>query len=298
MTKEGEEQQQEEQSQPSVEPTSDKVAIDLNDLEDDEPEQRAQPERTENRKGRRAQFREMREAANKKDEQIQQLTREMAELRGQMSARQQQVQFIPQQTQQMDPVEAEISSIERQQQMILRAVAGAANQQEAEQGSQEWRALERKRRALEIQQAMASTSRQQDPTATEDRVVNQMLRAEFPEIMGDGPMRGRAMAEMEELLSRGKPRSIATAREACERVAERHGLRKQKAPPPSANAQARYTSVPSRAGTNGSASGQYVPSQNVLRTARAYTKHLPDMSDEDRVRKWVREVGKPNRIVE
>jgi hypothetical protein len=86
----------------------------------------------------------------------------------------------------------------------------------------------------------------------------------------------------------------AIAREACERVLERYGLRKGKSPPPSEADRARYTSTPSRAGAAGSSSGTYTPTLNVLRTARGYTKHLPDLSDEERVAKWYKEVGRPN----
>jgi hypothetical protein len=278
-------------------PTTDQVTIDLNDVDDDDgPDKGASADAPEGRKGRRAQTREIKERARKSEERVETLERQLAELRGAVSVRQQQPVFMPAPTQ-TDPLEAELESLEQQQQLLLHSVQNPnSSQEDVDKASKQWRKLERQRRELEVNSVLSKRQPQND--VSEERIANQMLVSEFPEVfVNNEPMRLRAMAEMTDMLARGKPKSIATAREACERVLTAAGLRKGKAPAPSASQQSRYTSVPSRAGTASSASGQYTPTQNVLRTARAYTSHIENLSDEERVRKWVREVGKPNGLV-
>jgi hypothetical protein len=249
---------------------------------------------TLDRKGRRSQWRELKEERERDRQRAQALEREVAELRGRLSVPMPQQQIRPTGP---DPVETEIEGLWEQQQLILRSIqAPNATQAEVDRATEQWRKLERQRQKLTVKQALReSGAGPEDEEAAQDRVVNQLLRSEFPEIFNSAPMVNRALAEMQELMQvRGRPKSPALAREACERVAERYGLRRPKPAAPTESQQARYTSVPSRAGTSGSASGTYTPSLNALRTARAYTKHLPDLSDEERVRRWYLEVGKPN----
>lgn len=283
--------------EPESIPSEGKVTVDLTDIDDDEGALAAGDLNadTETRKGRRAQWRELKEERERDRQRATALEREVAELRGRLSA---QPVYVPQQQQAQgpDPAEAEIDSLWSQQQMLLRSIQSPnATQKDVDEATESWRKIERQRQRLIIKQETRGSATAETEEAQQDRVVNQLLRADFPEIFASPPMVNRAIAEMQELmLTRGKPKSPAVAREACERVLERFGLRKGKAPVPTASEQARYTSVPSRAGSASSASGTYTPSTNVLRTARAYTNHLKDLSDEERVKKWVREVGRPN----
>lgn len=275
-------------------PAEGKITVDLTDIDDDDGPLAAGDLNadTETRKGRRAQWRELKEERQRDRDRAMTLEREVAELRGRLSA---QPVYVPQQQAAgPDPVEAEIDGLWEQQQTLLRSIQSPnVAQADVEKASETWRKLERQRQRLIIRQESRGTGETEE--AAQDRVVNQMLKSEFPEIFGSPPMVNRAIAEMQELMmTRGKPKSPAVAREACERVLERYGLRKGRPAAPTANEQARYTSVPSRAGSSSSASGTYTPSLNVLRTARGYTKHLADLTDEERVRKWYREVGKPN----
>jgi hypothetical protein len=286
------------QAEPDILPSNEgKLSIDLSE-DDEEPEAAlgAPTNTPEDRKSRRAQFREMKESKRRTEERYTALEREVAELRGRLSAPQAPAPVYRQEPA-ADPIEAEIDSLWQQQQILLRSMQSTQTpESQVEKDSNTWRQLERKRRALEIKQVVGETPRQ-DTGVTEERIANQLLTSEFPEIFNNEAMRLRAMAEMQDLMGRvGKPKSIATAREACERVMDRHGLRKSKAPPPTAAEQARYTSVPSRAGAAGGGTGNYTPSKNVLANARGYTSHLKDLTDEERVRKWIKEIAKPNGI--
>lgn len=288
-------------AEPEVTPSAEgQISIDLNDVDEEE-----EPAKTgagaqaipEDRKGRRAQFRELKQAKVAAEERYLALERQVAELRGRLS-----IPAAPalggQPQQPVDPFEDEIESLFDQQQMLLQAISQATSDAQVKERSEQWRKLDKKRRALEIQQHLNRTGvgQQRSNGADPIQVANQLLQSEFPEVFQSEPMRKRAEAELEELVSRGKPHSIATAREAAERILERYQLRKGKPPAPTAAEQARYTSVSSRAGANGSGSSNYVPSQNVLRTARAWSKHLPDLSDEERVRLWIQKVAKPGGI--
>lgn len=286
--------------EPESIPSESKVSLNLADLDeaDDGPISSGDLGGADplDRKGKRSQWRELKEERERDRQRAAQLEREVAELRGQLSAR---PQYITQQQQQPsgpDPAETEIDGLWDQQQLLLRSIqAPNATQSDVDKATEAWRRLERQRQGLIVRQAVREHGgRGESEEAAQDRVVNQMLKSEFPEIFGNPPMVNRAIAEMQELMmTRGKPKSPAVAREACERVMERFGLRKGKVPAPSEAQQSRYTSVSSRAGAS-SSSGTYTPSLNHLRTARAYTSHIPDLSDEERVARWYRAVGKPN----
>lgn len=286
--------------EPESIPSENKVSLDLSDIDepDDGPLASGDLANSDplDRKGRRSQWRELKEERERDRQRANALEREVAELRGRVSA---QPTYQPQQQQAAgpDPDEAQINGLWDQQQILLRSIQSPnATQADVDKATDAWKGLERQRQRLIVRQAIREDGGgRETEEAAQDRVVNQMLRAEFPEIFSSPPMVNRALAEMQELmLTRGKPKSPAVAREACERVLERHGLRKGRPAAPTANEQARYTSVPSRAGSSSSASGTYTPSLNVLRTARGYTKHLADLTDEERVKKWYREVGRPN----
>ncbi len=279
---------------------SDKVSLNLADLDDDEDPisggDLGDAGNPLDRKGRRAQWREEKERRSAAEQRALNLEREVAELRGRVSAI---PAYQPPQQYQgptVDHEQAEIDAIWDQQQMVLRSMSSPnMTEDDVKKASEQWRKLDTKRHSLMTRREIRANTTQEDPSAAEDRVVNQMLKAEYPQIFQSPPMVNRAIAEMQELMAQRRTgKSPALAREACERVVERYNLRKGKAPPPSEAERARYTSTSSRAGSGGSSSGTYTPSLNVLRTARGYTKHLPDLSDEERVAKWYKEVGRPN----
>lgn len=284
-------------------PESTRVSVDLNDLDLDVADEGpiAQGDLgAADRKGRRTQWRELKEARDKAEQRAQLLENQMAEMRGRMSAQPTYVP-VPAQPRQdaPDPGEGEIESLWEQQQMILKAIQSpASTQADVDKATEQWRRIERRRQGLIVRQAMREHGAPQDDgTAAEDKIVNQLLRADFPEVFANPAMVTRAIGEMQDLMARGKPKSPAVAREACERVMERFGLRRGRPAAPSEAERAKYTAVPSRAGQGASASGTYTPTPLVLRSARAYTSHLPDLSDEERVRKWARDVGRPQGLL-
>lgn len=288
-----EEQRPDQQQQDPVEP--EKLRVDVSEDQDDEGEEKAQAASPEERRDRRRQWREARQKERERysalEENYKGLERRIAELTTRLAQPQPQQALQPRE--QADPASAEIEAISEQQGDLLALINGSpsATPEQLQRWSARWRALDNKRVDLLVGRRVAQSGRsqqQEDPRASEDRFVAQTLQAEFPEIYASQALSLKAQAEMVELMERhGKPRSLATAREACERVSPR-----RRAAPPTANEQARYTAVPSRAGTGGGSSNMVTPSLAQMRTARAYTSHLPDLSDEERFRRWWKEVGK------
>lgn len=287
QAQEKEEQQPEETTGPEVLPSSEpKVSIDLAEL--DEPDDN-RAETPQERKSKRQQWREVKEGRNRDAEELKSLRQELAELRGRF----QNFPQFPQQGQQQrqaepaDPNESKIESIEAQQQVLLQAIRSANDGEVVKSAETQWRKLERQRRDLEIEAAIARRGLDKPPKVDEIEMGNMALRAEYPEIFADDALRLQVQAEMLKLHRQGKPVNLATAREAAERVSPKRVSR-----PPSEAEKAKHISVSSRAGAQGSASGNYTPSTAELRTARGYTNHLPNLSDEERVKIWMRDVGR------
>lgn len=271
-------------------PAEEKLTVDL--TEDDDAgddtadEKQASPQ---DRKAKRGYARQMREALKDKKDEIETLRREMAELRGRVSA-QPVYQPAPQYQPQEDPGSRELKSIRDQQSTILRAIQSQGiTSQEIERLNDQWHELNDRRTEIISRRGQAPAA--QGPS--QEQIAGQILAAEFPEIYNDTALLKAAEAEMLNLTQRQrKPVSIVTAREALRRVADREGLGR-KAPAPTAAQQSKYAAVSARAGANGAGSNTYTPDKNTLALARAYTKHLPNLDDAERVRKWVKEVGRP-----
>lgn len=268
------------------------LTVDISDDDDGEDkgqQQGAAPDRPVRHK---SDWRRMKE---RYEQDVAELRRELAEVRGRISAPQPQPQAAPVR-QETDPVEAEIVGLSRQQDFILKAInAGTLGEGDQTNAVEEWRRLDRKRRALEYRKDNAAAQAPQ--VQTEDQMIGQLLRMEFPQVFDDDELRTRAEAEMLALMKRGRAKSLATGREACQRVAKRSTGLFGQPPAPTDAERARYSSVSSRAGSNGANGSQYTPNKQVLELARSYTSHREGLSDGDRVKIWVREVGKPAGLV-
>lgn len=254
-----------------------------------EAQQRARPD-DDSRGGRRV----LRSELHETQEQLRRLERELSEERGRRSAQPApQPYYAPQQ--QVDPARERYENMAGTQEAILLALSNTGLPQEkVSLLNRQWHDLERQKQEMIIDQRLRVQQSQQ-PQAPQQNVENALLVAEYPEIMNNLANSTQAKAEMVRLMSAGKPSNLATAREACQRVQLALGLGRKPAPATEA-ARSRHTSVPARAGSGGSGN-MFYPTKAQLSAARGFTSHLPDLSDGERVRRWVEGVGRPSGLV-
>lgn len=218
-----------------------------------------------------------------------------AELRRQMESLQ---RYQPQQqpqARQGEDLETQIQELWDQQQVVLSGVGPDATAEQRSRASNLWRKLDRQRRALEGKADTPAARADSDSGGipAENQRLNEYVQDEFPEISGDQSLALEAEAELLRILRQpGRVKSRATVREACERVKTRHNIGR-KVPGPTDLERSRYGSTPARAGANGGGNGQHFsPNKMQLSLARAFTSHLPDLEDEERVRIWARNARK------
>lgn len=269
-----------------------------------EPREQAPPERPklevdlgedggDDRKTRRGRMRELRETLKTERTARENLEKQIAELQGHVRGLgqfQQQTREDPRQREadpDSDPVEVQINGYWAQQQAILAQLRNPeVSGNEASKLEKEWQKLDRKRVALISQHAVAPMINQR-PQESDEAHANRILRADFPEVFENEVRRQEAILELHKLVERGAPVSLATARRAAQLVKDRYVRR---APTPTAAEKAKHTSSPGRAA--GSAGSKFAPSKLQLNSAKAFTAHLDDLSDEQRVRIWAKKVGR------
>jgi len=269
------------------------LQVDLSEDEDEtvDGENNAPASGGESKKGRRQSFRKLRDTLEGERTARASLEREIAELRGRVDGIRSQVPAPVQQAQETDPIDQEIDGLWDQQQFILGQLrAEGIPDAHANRLQEQWRKLDRKRRTLEIKQAVGGEIQQ--PPSQQD-YENRMLAAEFPEVFGDSIRLQEAKTELMKLVRQGKPLNIITARAAAQAVQGRYV---RKPAPLSDSDRAKHASVSGRAGAQGSGD-KFTPSSGQLRTARAFTSHLEGISDEERVRIWAKKVGKKNNLI-
>lgn len=262
------------------------LTVDLTAAEEDDDEPAPREERTREPKRHRSDWRKMKEAH---EAQIAEMRAKLAELTGQLGAiRERTAHAPPPPAEKPDPAKQEIRAVRDQQQALLGMISAAQTVEEQRRLTEQYHDLDEKRIAL-ISESRTPKKDREQPEITPDTVSYMTLAGEYPEIYDDPDLRLEAQVEMAKLMRKHhKPRSIATAREACQRVMAANGLGR-KIPAPTDTERSRYSSMPARGGTasNGAASA-YQPSKYQLSMARAYTAHLPDLSDQERFVHWVR----------
>ena len=285
-----------EQGQPAEEPAPPEqrqLTIDLAEVDDDAHEDKTQAPQPEQKRARRQAVREL--AAQKKEleHRFQTLQTEMAELRGRVSVPAPAAN--PGTAAGADPLDTELKNIEAQKDGLLTAIqALPQNDPRVPRLAELWQQLQDRRDDIrdEKKEAKKEAKRQRAPEHEEQRRQNIQLtlEAEFPQVYSDEELRLRAQAEFAGLRKRGKPDGLATAREACQRAMGKSGVGRP-IPGPTDLERTRYSGIPARAGTQGGSAGQWVPNRFEISTARAFTKHMPDLSDEERVRMWAKMTG-------
>lgn len=211
-----------------------------------EPEEK--PTRKERRGGRQAD--EVARWRQKSED----LERQLSETRQQTAAEFQRIhQRIQQHGQGGDPIKSQLANIRAEQESIqgqfragnidtataerLRARFYELDEQAAE--TREQRILQRVDQR--VQQASQQTAGQGEEA---------IIRAEFPEVIGNQAALRFAMGEYYKLTGKGEPGTLATTRKAMNEALKEFGLRPQAMPAVSQAQQQRFGAIPAQAGYN------------------------------------------------
>lgn len=281
---------------PAAEGEPRKITIDLAEADDEAAaadEQKAEQQQRPIR--HKSQWRQMNE---KHSAEVETLRKQIQALEGRVSAPREReiIREAPARQETGDPREKEVQQIWRMQQRTLAAIrAGQYPDTEVREMEDDWRQMDRRRRALE--NSIDNNQQTQREAPSMDEFRREMFKEQFPEIFAKESLRLAAQAEFELLKEQGRPDTQATAREACERVAARRGIGRRP-PAPTDAEKSRHAGVSGRAGaTPNGAGAQYTPTKYIMELARAYTSHLPELTDEDRYKHWRRYVGKKEGLV-
>jgi len=305
MAKEDDELQQDQRQSPEP-PAPDRIVINPNDDDDDDdgesgaPAQSARPDG----KGRRNGYRALKERTSAAEERAAKLERDVAELRGRMSAPQAPIVVRGDRAPEADPVEAELEVIESQKAGLLATLRSSTDPGEIEKIKKQWNAADAKRIRIETKRAVREERAAQPRDDMELRIGTQTLETNFPRLFsGQNAVAYRLQAQAEASIIEDSGRGVSSGRsalsvaqEAASIVYARHKLGPQRAPAPSDADRARYVSAPARAATTASKEG-WSPNKQQLKLAMAYTEHRAGLTDEQRVRAYYNEVLKPNRLV-
>lgn len=304
MLKEDDEIQQQDQQQSPEPPAPDRIVINPNDDDDDDdgeggaPAQAARPDGKSRRNGYRA----LKERTSAAEERAAKLERDVAELRGRMSAPQAPIVVRGDRAPEVDPVEAELEVIESQKAGLLVSIRSATDPAEVARLSKQWNAADRKRIKIEVAAANKADRAAQPREDMEMRIGTQTLQTNYPKLFGqNGPtsygIEAQAEAARIQESGRGAGRAaLDIANEAASIVYARHKLGPQRTPAPSDTERARYVSAPARAATTAGKEG-WSPNKQQFKLAMAFTEHRTGLTDEQRVRAYYNEVLKPNRLV-
>jgi len=278
-------------------PDISRQGVDLSDLEDDEGQGKP-PVADDGRRGRRAERRALKDELASERQRAQDLERQLSEARRQ-PAYVPTPAAAPPPVQQGDPLASEIDSMQAQQDAITLALASGAklNDQQVQHLQGTWHQLERRKSQVMIDARIREMGVAPQGAPPAQNVQRQILQGEFPEVFASASRQQTVLAKTTEIIEQrpGIDPFIA-AREACKRVIAEKGWRQGEAPPATNGQKAKLSAVPSRGGAGGTGS-HYTPTKQELSAARAYTQHLPDLSDEQRFRRWAKEVAVPAGLI-
>jgi hypothetical protein len=208
------------------------------------------PTRKERRGGRQA------DEVAKWREQAQGLERQLQQTREEMQREIQRVhQRIAQPQAGADPYESRIDSIHQEQESIQATFrSGNVDQATAERLRQRFYDLNREERGIERKRIREEVMRevqpaiQQRPGDGEEAII----RAEFPDVVGNQKALRYALGEYHRLTAEDEPATLATTRKAMQAAIKRFNLRPETAPAVPAPVQQRYGAVSAQAGAGGS----------------------------------------------
>ncbi len=275
------------------------VADDAEEDGDDAPAQRPGEKPT-----RRGGYKALKESNREMADRLARTERELAEMRGRMSAPAPVVvreSSAPKQ----DPAEAAIENIESQKQATLQAIkaaAAAGDQANVEKFTKQWNSLDGQRIRIETRAEIARDRASRPADDTDMKVGKQSILTRFPKLFepnGEASEYGlEAQAEAKRIYKTGRnvgKSDFEIAEEAANAIYVRHGLGGQKKPAATDTDRARHTST----GTKPAGGGKdmWSPTKQQKVNALAYTEHRKGLSDEQRYRAWYNEVGKPGGLV-
>jgi len=259
--------------------------------DDDDDDDSGSDDKPSRKERRAAKYQEALKEAREAKERLATYERELAELRGHVQGLRSVSQQQP--ANQAPPEEAQIEQLwEQQQTLLLQSKNPDISDDDRKRVIAQYRRLDRERRKLELKVDSRDVLPQQEGPNEYD-IGAQVLRSEFPKILGDYALNLEAQAETAKLERKYRRKvDLEMAREACRIVAQRNGLmRTPTAPNPAA--QARYSGVPGQAGAASGGNAGAKPSKLLWNNAMAYSAHLPNLTDDQKWKRWVKEVGKP-----
>lgn len=204
--------------------------------------------------------------------------RELAELRGMLTQRQQ----APVQSQSQDPYQQELSGIRREQEYISAALRGGqmGSAEEAERFRNRFYELEDRKESLREERLLRRAQGMQAPQTDVNEAI---LRSEYTEVFENPEALQAAQGHYWYLRQvKKQPNNIATARQAFRLAAENAGFIKQPLPKPSQVTQQSWGAVPSQPGAR-MAPGEVRLSKEQQKMARAM---YPQLNDDDAFSKW------------
>jgi len=185
--------------------------------------------------------------------------------------------------QEEDPYKRELEQIRREQESIQTAfrLGSVSDQSEVERMRKRFYELDDRREELRIE-AIERRISSKIPERREGEYEEQILRNEFPEVVNHPQALQYAVGEYNRLVAKGKPRTLATSREAMTIAAKEFGFVQQTAPPVPETQRMKYGGVPAQAGAR-TAPTEMRLTQAQMRMARAA---YPSDDDETAAAKW------------
>lgn len=291
------EQEREEVTQDEPTPPSGgPPAVDLSEADDDDgPDDKGTPVPGSGRKPQRTRefIKELRTERDQLRSEREAFQRELAELRGRMSAAAER----PAQREEPsgDPVAEQVKTIRSQQRTIMTALRNPnLTEGETEKLQDQWQDLDDRRVDLLASRRAPAREDEGDRSIADGA---RYLEMNYPEVMGKRSLRLEAELEASKLMESGRLRGFAAAKEGCEIVKRRHLMGER--PRPTDADKARLSSTTGRAGANGTGGDKWQPSKQHLALARAWCNvdGRRDLEDSEKLRIWAREVGQKERVI-
>jgi hypothetical protein len=269
-------------------PLTIKVGDDDDDGGDDQPGQAP-----EQRPGRRQQFRAMREEAATAKQALAAVQRELAELRGRMSAPAPVIIREPAAAA-TDPLEAEYDAIEAQKDAILIKIRAATDETQIETLKRQYNRIDRKRARLDAVQAAREVAGGRGREDGDLKMGRQILESEFPRLYSGADAEALQLEAQAETVRLAKRRneglSLALCKEGAAIVYARHGLGARK-PAPTDTDRERHMATGTRPAGSPGNTFKLTKQQNVM--ALGMYEHRSDLTDEQKRQEYYKKILKP-----
>lgn len=254
-------------------------------------EQRASRKERQANKYREAQERERTANARlaERDAEVRRMSDQIAELRGRTA----EIQRSQQQTAE-NPHDKMVSQLEEIAERHLEAAAAATKPEIAKAEMREYHKALRQAAIVEARRDMQGEFErfgrsQPDPEAAAARMA---LGEQFPWIRENDQARAMTDGYINVLVAKGRPRTLATFREACTMVAKDLGLGGAETERPTETRRAAYTGVSNREGGGDDGRTQLqVPADDVPKLKQMARHMFPQLGETEAWTKWLKDVA-------